>query len=297
MEYLPLAHRILPAIVETREVLSKREVTMARWEFKLPDIGEGVTEGEIVDVAREAGRRREGRPADGRGDDRQGDGDDRRAARRDASSRLAARSARSLPVHSVLVVFELDARRRGDDGDRRTAPADDGHGERKRAGEEGRRAGGDGRRRHPRELPGHGRDDARAGCGCAPANAQSVRLTSTTSRSRRRRRARLARELGRRSQERAADRAARARDEGRRAAVHARGAASLRLHRATTFGAVRRLLRASRARRAALRGGAAPTPRSAFRSRGCAGRSRRRCSSRRRPPRTSRSSRSATSPR
>ena len=74
---------------------ASEEIIMARWEFKLPDIGEGVTEGEIVALAGEAGRRRQGRPADGRGDDRQGDGDHHVAARRDASSRRAARSARS----------------------------------------------------------------------------------------------------------------------------------------------------------------------------------------------------------
>ena len=52
-EYLPDADRILDAIERGGELLS----AMA-YEFKLPDIGEGVVEGEIVALAGQGGRRR-----------------------------------------------------------------------------------------------------------------------------------------------------------------------------------------------------------------------------------------------
>ena len=54
MEYLPLAHRILPAIVETARGTEADERDHGTLGFKLPDIGEGVTEGEIVELARAA---------------------------------------------------------------------------------------------------------------------------------------------------------------------------------------------------------------------------------------------------
>ena len=89
---------------------------MARYEFKLPDIGEGVTEGEIVSWHVEAGDVvKEDQPMVEVMTDKATvtitsprAGEDRRDARR--------RSARSVPVHSVLVVFELDGARRDADG-------------------------------------------------------------------------------------------------------------------------------------------------------------------------------------
>ena len=65
------------------------------FEFKLPDIGEGVVEGEIVSSgSSRPGRGGQGGPADRRGDDRQGDGGDPVAAR-GASSSSSGRSATS----------------------------------------------------------------------------------------------------------------------------------------------------------------------------------------------------------
>ena len=52
------------------------------YEVKLPDIGEGVAEGEIVALAGEGRRRGAGGPAAGRGDDRQGERRDSLAAHR-----------------------------------------------------------------------------------------------------------------------------------------------------------------------------------------------------------------------
>jgi pyruvate dehydrogenase E2 component (dihydrolipoamide acetyltransferase) len=81
---------------------------MARWEFKLPDIGEGVTEGEVVQwLVKEGDVVKEDQPMVEVMTDKAtvtiG------APRAGRIAELRAKAGQVVQVHSVLVVFELDA--------------------------------------------------------------------------------------------------------------------------------------------------------------------------------------------
>ena len=81
------------------------ELRAVAYEFKLPDLGEGLTEGEIARwlVERGPGDRR-GRPAR-RDRDRQDDGRDPVAGRRASSRRSSSQEGEVVPVGTVLVVI------------------------------------------------------------------------------------------------------------------------------------------------------------------------------------------------
>src|SRR6185369_10017486 len=81
---------------------------MARWEFKLPDIGEGVTEGEVVQwLVKEGDVVKEDQPMVEVMTDKAtvtiG------APRAGRIAELRGKAGQVVQVHSVLVVFELDA--------------------------------------------------------------------------------------------------------------------------------------------------------------------------------------------
>ena len=69
--YVPDVDRVVAAV---RRVCGDAAVTAATIEFRLPDVGEGLEEGEIVTWLVAAGRHRRPGPAAGRGPDRQGPG-------------------------------------------------------------------------------------------------------------------------------------------------------------------------------------------------------------------------------
>ena len=71
--YLPDLDRILDAVDRSRRTEVRRPV-VASQQFRLPDLGEGLTEGEISAVARRSRGRRAGQPADRRGGDGEGGG-------------------------------------------------------------------------------------------------------------------------------------------------------------------------------------------------------------------------------
>ena len=169
---------------------------MASWEFKLPDIGEGVTEGEIVawlvkpgDVVTEDQPMVEVMT-------------DKATVTITAPKAGVVVETRGkvgeiVPVHAVLVVFELDGPRAAPGGARGRA------GERHRTattvGRAGGRAGGHGGRRASRDAAGHGggrvlQRQAAGDAGDAQARAGHERRPAA----------------------RAAERAGGARDEGRR---------------------------------------------------------------------------------
>ena len=86
--------------------------------FLLPDLGEGLTEAEIVELAGRGRRHGHGRPGRGRGGDRQGGGRGARARSPARSSPCTARPAATLPVGHAA-----DHGRVGDGAPRRAATA------------------------------------------------------------------------------------------------------------------------------------------------------------------------------
>src|SRR5882672_10295609 len=82
---------------------------MTRWEFRLPDIGEGVAEGEIVGwLVRPGDRVREDQPIVEMMTDKATV--TITAPKAGTVVETRGRIGEVVPVHSVLVVFELDAR-------------------------------------------------------------------------------------------------------------------------------------------------------------------------------------------
>ncbi len=111
---------------------------MARWEFKLPDIGEGVTEGEIVQwLVKEGEVVKEDQPMVEVMTDKATV--TIAAPRAGRIAELRGKAGQVIQVHSVLVVFETDA------GATAAAPSTNGH-TNGTTHEEGRRSRGDGRR-------------------------------------------------------------------------------------------------------------------------------------------------------
>ncbi len=277
---------------------------MARWEFKLPDIGEGVTEGEIVSwLVKPGDVVKEDQPMVEVMTDK-------------ATVTIAAPRAGTIvetrgkvgdivKVHAVLVVFELGGRRGAGDRARRTVT-------RATNGTNGTRGNG-GKDDGPaatavgdikREPAGDGRrESARGGVprrGAAGATAS--RVLQATSRSRRRRRASSRASMNVDLTRVPPTGPAGARDEGATCSTFATAPApaprgSRRERRAGAAAAAtpaRRRARAGQDPRAGGRPQAALEERVPFAGHAPQDRPED-GSSRRRPPRTSRSSRSATS--
>ena len=130
-------------------------------------------------LARQAGRHRQGRPADGRGDDRQGHRHDHVAEGRHASSRRVGAPGTVVAVHSVLVVFELDANVRRRPTSPRAAHASANGNGHANGGAAKSEPGGDRGRRHQGEPARHGR--LRAAPRRAPRRAAAPRAAVASS--------------------------------------------------------------------------------------------------------------------
>ena len=145
-------------------LVTPRTRGMARWEFKLPDIGEGVAEGEIVQwLVKEGDVVKDDQPMVEIMTDKATVTIAAPKAGRVAE--LRGKAGQIIQVHAVLV--SLRERQRGSRSHQRDC-----------ACQEGRRTRGDGRRRHPRNPPGNGRVRSEISCDSTALGGQIDRRRS-----------------------------------------------------------------------------------------------------------------------